>query len=93
MVTDDEWEGERDSVDVVEADGDCDAVDVDVGDREIDGDADAVSEGVSDGLGVYDGVDVSIAVAVEGGLLTPVLRGVDRLSVGPVAPIPSSVLM
>ena len=28
----------------------------------------------------YDGVDLAVAVAVEGGLLTPVLRGVDRMS-------------
>ena len=30
-------------------------------------------------------VDIAIAVAIEGGLVTPVLRGVDRLSVGGVA--------
>lgn len=28
----------------------------------------------------FEGVDVAVAVAVDGGLLTPVLRGVDRLS-------------
>ncbi len=28
----------------------------------------------------YTGVDLSVAVAVDGGLLTPVLRGVDRMS-------------
>jgi pyruvate dehydrogenase E2 component (dihydrolipoamide acetyltransferase) len=28
----------------------------------------------------FDGVDLAVAVAVEGGLLTPVLRGVDRMS-------------
>ncbi|MBW4042731.1 MAG: 2-oxo acid dehydrogenase subunit E2 [Acidobacteria bacterium] len=30
-------------------------------------------------------VDISIAVAIEGGLVTPVLRGVDRRSIGEVA--------
>jgi pyruvate dehydrogenase E2 component (dihydrolipoamide acetyltransferase) len=30
-------------------------------------------------------VDIAIAVAIEGGLVTPVLRGVDRLSIGGVA--------
>lgn len=28
----------------------------------------------------YDGVDIAVAVAVDSGLLTPVLRGVDRMS-------------
>src|SRR5690606_41448913 len=32
-----------------------------------------------------DGVDVAIAVATDGGLVTPVLRGVDRLPVSEVA--------
>ncbi len=33
----------------------------------------------------YESVDIAIAVAIDGGLLTPVLRGVDRLSIGGVA--------
>lgn len=34
---------------------------------------------------VLDGVDVAIAVATDGGLVTPVLRGVDRLPVSEVS--------
>ncbi len=34
---------------------------------------------------VYDRVDVSIAVAIEDGLVTPVIRGADRLSVRGIA--------
>lgn len=33
----------------------------------------------------FSGVDIGIAVAVPGGLLTPVVRGVERLSLGQVA--------
>src|SRR5690606_4843658 len=38
-----------------------------------------------DALTYLDGVDVAIAVATDGGLVTPVLRGVDRLPVSEVA--------
>lgn len=38
-----------------------------------------------DAMTVLDGVDVAIAVATDGGLVTPVLRGVDRLPVSEVA--------
>ncbi|WP_162177322.1 dihydrolipoamide acetyltransferase family protein, partial [Actinotalea ferrariae] len=38
-----------------------------------------------DEMVVLDGVDVAIAVATDGGLLTPVLRGVDRLPVSEVS--------
>ena len=33
----------------------------------------------------YTSIDIAIAVAIDGGLLTPVLRGVERLSIGGVA--------
>jgi len=39
----------------------------------------------ADGMRRFDGVDVAVAVATEGGLLTPVVRGVDRLSVSEVS--------
>jgi pyruvate dehydrogenase E2 component (dihydrolipoamide acetyltransferase) len=38
-----------------------------------------------EGLLVHENVDISIAVATEGGLVTPVLRGVDRLRLSEVA--------
>ncbi|MCM3657795.1 2-oxo acid dehydrogenase subunit E2 [Agromyces mediolanus] len=38
-----------------------------------------------EGLRRYGDIDVAVAVAVEGGLVTPVLRGVDRLSIGALA--------
>ena len=38
-----------------------------------------------EGLVAYDSVDVSIAVATEGGLVTPVLRGVERKRLSAVA--------
>ncbi|MFC8845950.1 MULTISPECIES: dihydrolipoamide acetyltransferase family protein [unclassified Micromonospora] len=38
-----------------------------------------------DGMRVFPGVDLGIAVATVGGLVTPVLRGVDRMSVSGVA--------
>jgi pyruvate dehydrogenase E2 component (dihydrolipoamide acetyltransferase) len=38
-----------------------------------------------DAMRVFPSVDVSVAVATETGLLTPVVRGVERLSVGEVA--------
>lgn len=38
-----------------------------------------------DAMVVLDGVDVAIAVATDGGLVTPVLRGVDRLPVSEVS--------
>ncbi|MCD7101583.1 dihydrolipoamide acetyltransferase family protein [Pseudoclavibacter sp. 13-3] len=37
-----------------------------------------------DRLLTFDQVDVAVAVAVDGGLVTPVVRGVDQLSVGAV---------
>ena len=33
----------------------------------------------------FDGVDIAVAVSVPGGLLTPVLRGVEKLSIGEVS--------
>jgi pyruvate dehydrogenase E2 component (dihydrolipoamide acetyltransferase) len=38
-----------------------------------------------DGMRRFDTVDLGIAVATDGGLVTPVLRGVDRMSLGQVA--------
>jgi pyruvate dehydrogenase E2 component (dihydrolipoamide acetyltransferase) len=38
-----------------------------------------------EGLLAHENVDISIAVATEGGLVTPVLRGVDRLRLSEVA--------
>jgi len=38
-----------------------------------------------DAVRTFDGVDVAVAVATDRGLLTPVLRGVDRLPVSAVA--------
>jgi pyruvate dehydrogenase E2 component (dihydrolipoamide acetyltransferase) len=38
-----------------------------------------------EGLLAYSSVDISIAVATEGGLVTPVLRGVDRLRLSEIA--------
>jgi len=38
-----------------------------------------------EGLLAYSRVDISIAVATEGGLVTPVLRGVDRLRLSEIA--------
>jgi pyruvate dehydrogenase E2 component (dihydrolipoamide acetyltransferase) len=37
------------------------------------------------GMRRFDSVDLGVAVATEDGLLTPVVRGVDRLSVGAIA--------
>ncbi|MFE4514643.1 dihydrolipoamide acetyltransferase family protein [Kitasatospora sp. NPDC056783] len=39
----------------------------------------------ADAVRRYESVDVSIAVATDGGLLTPVLRGVERMSLSAVA--------
>jgi pyruvate dehydrogenase E2 component (dihydrolipoamide acetyltransferase) len=39
----------------------------------------------NEGLVAHQNVDISIAVATEGGLVTPVLRGVDRLRLSEVA--------
>jgi len=33
----------------------------------------------------YDGVDIGVAVALEGGLITPIVRGTDKKSVGQIA--------
>ncbi|MGK2866778.1 MAG: dihydrolipoamide acetyltransferase family protein [Mycobacterium sp.] len=38
-----------------------------------------------DSIRQFDGADIAVAVAVDGGLLTPVLRGVDRLPISSVA--------
>ncbi|MDZ7882112.1 MAG: dihydrolipoamide acetyltransferase family protein [Mycobacterium sp.] len=38
-----------------------------------------------DSIRRFDGADIAVAVAVDGGLLTPVLRGVDRLPISSVA--------
>ncbi|HEY3753470.1 MAG TPA: dihydrolipoamide acetyltransferase family protein [Pseudonocardiaceae bacterium] len=38
-----------------------------------------------DGMRRFDSVDLGVAVATDDGLLTPVVRGVDRLSVGAIA--------
>ncbi|MGU3500792.1 dihydrolipoamide acetyltransferase family protein [Mycobacterium sp. C31M] len=38
-----------------------------------------------DSIRRYDSADIAVAVAVEGGLLTPVLRGVDRLPISAIA--------
>ena len=38
-----------------------------------------------EGLIVHDNVDISIAVATDGGLVTPVLRGIERLRLSAVA--------
>jgi pyruvate dehydrogenase E2 component (dihydrolipoamide acetyltransferase) len=38
-----------------------------------------------DSIRQFSGADVAIAVAIEGGLVTPVLRGVDRLSLSEIA--------
>jgi len=40
---------------------------------------------LGDAIRRFDGVDLAVAVAVEGGLLTPVLRGVESMSLGSVA--------
>jgi pyruvate dehydrogenase E2 component (dihydrolipoamide acetyltransferase) len=37
-----------------------------------------------EGMQQFDSVDLSVAVSIPGGLVTPVLRGVDRMSVGAV---------
>lgn len=37
-----------------------------------------------DSIRRYDSADIAVAVAVEGGLLTPVLRGVDRLPISAI---------
>ena len=39
----------------------------------------------TDSIRRFDGVDIAVAVAVEGGLLTPVLRGVETMSVSAVS--------
>jgi pyruvate dehydrogenase E2 component (dihydrolipoamide acetyltransferase) len=39
----------------------------------------------ADALRTFTGVDVAVAVATDGGLVTPVLRGVDRLTVSQVS--------
>lgn len=38
-----------------------------------------------DSIRRFEGADIAVAVAVDGGLLTPVLRGVDRLPISAVA--------
>jgi pyruvate dehydrogenase E2 component (dihydrolipoamide acetyltransferase) len=38
-----------------------------------------------DSIRQYDSVDLAVAVAIEGGLTTPVLRGVETLAVGEIA--------
>jgi pyruvate dehydrogenase E2 component (dihydrolipoamide acetyltransferase) len=38
-----------------------------------------------DAIARFDSVDVGLAVAVEAGLLTPVVRGADRLSIGEIS--------
>ncbi|MBJ7462446.1 MAG: 2-oxo acid dehydrogenase subunit E2 [Mycolicibacterium sp.] len=40
---------------------------------------------LGDSIRRFDGADIAVAVAVDGGLLTPVLRGVDRLPISSVA--------
>ena len=40
---------------------------------------------LGDGIRRFDHVDLAVAVAIDGGLLTPVVRGVDALSLGAVA--------
>nr|WP_297422545.1 dihydrolipoamide acetyltransferase family protein [uncultured Actinotalea sp.] len=45
-----------------------------------------------DEMVVLDGVDVAIAVATDGGLLTPVLRGVDRLPVSEVSRVAADLV-
>ncbi|WP_425004703.1 dihydrolipoamide acetyltransferase family protein [Mycolicibacterium sp. S3B2] len=39
----------------------------------------------TDSIRRFDGVDIAVAIAVEGGLLTPVLRGVETMSVSAVS--------
>lgn len=46
-------------------------------------DANAVWNG--DSIRRFTGVDIAVAVAVDGGLLTPVLRGVDRLPISAIS--------
>ena len=38
-----------------------------------------------DSIRRFDGVDIAVAVAVDGGLVTPVLRGVDRLPISAIS--------
>lgn len=46
-------------------------------------DANAIWNG--DSIRRFTGVDIAVAVAVDGGLLTPVLRGVDRLPISAIS--------
>ena len=45
----------------------------------------AIVQFAEDGMRVFDRVDVSVAVATEGGLITPVVRDADRLGLAALA--------